>query len=246
MRPLPRRGPRGERWEGRAAGLHSGKEARRSRRSRGAAAPCQPGLHRHLVPAALPARAGPSPPASARCVCRRPPPGRARAGPPSPAAVGAPRSPGLRGSGPGPPWALKGTAAARPGFDVAARGRRTGLAQGKGWGGWRGRPGCPASPRAWGRGRHLPLPCPGPAGRLCGLRPVHPRLCSAPSVPPAPSGGQVLSSRVLPLGPRSRDKLRTGGRGPALARWAGGQQKAAGCVQGGPPSAAAAERLFRS
>lgn len=27
MRPLPRRGPRGERWEGRAAGLHSGKEA---------------------------------------------------------------------------------------------------------------------------------------------------------------------------------------------------------------------------
>lgn len=174
MRPLPRRGPRGERWEGRAAGLHSGKEARRSR---GAAAPCQPGLHRHLVPAALPARAGPSPPASARCVCRRPPPGRARAGPPSPAAVGAPRSPGLRGSGPGPPWALKGTAAARPGFDVAARGRRTGLAQGKGWGGWRGRPGCPASPRAWGRGRHLPSALPQPCRAA-----VRPASCAPTSV----------------------------------------------------------------
>lgn len=157
-----------------------------SRRSRGAAAPCQPGLHRHLDPAALPARAGPSPPASARCVCRRPPPGRARAGPPSPAAVGAPRSPGLRGSGPGPPWALKGTAAARPGFDVAARGRRTGLAQGKGWGGWRGRPGCPASPRAWGRGRHSPAVCPAPAlqggcaahvlcTHVCAQRPACPR-----------------------------------------------------------------------
>lgn len=177
MRPLPRRGPRGERWEGRAAGLHSGKEARRSRRSRGAAAPCQPGLHRHLDPAALPARAGPSPPASARCVCRRPPPGRARAGPPSPAAVGAPRSPGLRGSGPGPPWALKGTAAARPGFDVAARGRRTGLAQGKGWGGWRGRPGCPASPRAWGRGRHLPSALPRPCRAA-----VRPTSCAPTSV----------------------------------------------------------------
>lgn len=177
MRPLPRRGPRGERWEGRAAGLHSGKEARRSRRSRGAAAPCQPGLHRHLVPAALPARAGPSPPASARCVRRRPPPGRARAGPPSPAAVGAPRSPGLRGSGPGPPWALKGTAAARPGFDVAARGRRTGLAQGKGWGGWRGRPGCPASPRAWGRGRHLPSALPRPCRAA-----VRPASCAPTSV----------------------------------------------------------------
>lgn len=177
MRPLPRRGPRGERWEGRAAGLHSGKEARRSRRSRGAAAPCQPGLHRHLVPAALPARAGPSPPASARCVRRRPPPGRARAGPPSPAAVGAPRSPGLRGSGPGPPWALKGTAAARPGFDVAAPGRRTGLAQGKGWGGWRGRPGCPASPRAWGRGRHLPSALPRPCRAA-----VRPASCAPTSV----------------------------------------------------------------
>lgn len=177
MRPLPRRGPRGERWEGRAAGLHSGKEARRSRRSRGAAAPCQPGLHRHLVPAALPARAGPSPPASARCVCLRPPPGRARAGPPSPAAVGAPRSPGLRGSGPGPPWPLKGTAAARPGFDVAAPGRRTGLAQGKGWGGWRGRPGCPASPRAWGRGRHLPSALPQPCRAA-----VRPASCAPTSV----------------------------------------------------------------
>lgn len=148
-----------------------------SRRSRGAAAPCQPGLHRHLDPAALPARAGPSPPASARCVCLRPPPGRARAGPPSPAAVGAPRSPGLRGSGPGPPWPLKGTAAARPGFDVAAPGRRTGLAQGKGWGGWRGRPGCPASPRAWGRGRHLPSALPQPCRAA-----VRPASCAPTSV----------------------------------------------------------------
>lgn len=177
MRPLPRRGPRGERWEGRAAGLHSGKEARRSRRSRRSRGPLSAGPAPPSRPAALPARAGPSPPASARCVCRWPPPGRARAGPPSPAAVGAPRSPGLRGSGPGPPWALKGTAAARPGFDVAAPGRRTGLTQGKGWGGWRGRPGCPASPRAWGRGRHLPSALPRPCRAA-----VRPASCAPTSV----------------------------------------------------------------
>lgn len=159
---------------GRAAFREGSRRSRRSRRGRGplSAGPAPPSR-----PAALPARAGPSPPASARCVRRRPPPGRARAGPPSPAAVGAPRSPGLRGSGPGPPWALKGTAAARPGFDVAAWGRRTGLAQGKGWGGWRGRPGCPASPRAWGRGRHLPSALPRPCRAA-----VRPASCAPTSV----------------------------------------------------------------
>lgn len=175
--PSPAGGRVGSGGRGERPGCIQGRKPGGAGGAGGAAAPCQPGLHRHLVPAALPARAGPSPPASARCVCRWPPPGRARAGPPSPAAVGAPRSPGLRGSGPGPPWALKGTAAARPGFDVAAPGRRTGLAQGKGWGGWRGRPGCPASPRAWGRGRHLPSALPRPCRAA-----VRPTSCAPTSV----------------------------------------------------------------
>lgn len=146
-------------------------------------------------PSPSPPGPAPSPPASARFVrSRRPPPAEPAPPAPLPAAVGAPRSPGLWGSGPGPPWALQGTAATCPGFDVAARGCQDAGAAGRdaprvrGGADGAGARGACLHPSA-GTGRYLP-----PA-----------RPSSAPRPVPRPCGGLMLQRSGASLGPRFRD-----------------------------------------